>query len=266
MSASFDLALFLRYRKARGAERSRLEGLLVSQNEGLTKVVVAQLCGRGENRAGRRAVHGKQRDTDQLDQEEAHSAGQLAMLKALRQYDPNNPEGAGFPYYFANKFRHEIQEAVVHARLVRCPRDTKEDEGKPKGFDFVDGGEEGDRVLEGSEQLGAYKALWTGPDREAAAVPSAPASALADFIARRCEFRPLFRTLRARIVGAYEQHARSLGFPVAVHQLEQRLEERGARARKGTIAGEPESVRYFAGVRVLTIREIYRASLASDAT
>ena len=261
VTGAFDKELFTKYRNSKGKERRALEGTLILQNTPLVKLLVAQYRGE-DNSPPRRGFTKAKREPgiESLEWEECYAAGMTGMLKAVRGL---NLEKGGFTKYTAWKIRHELQGAITKAQVVSVPKGSDRAD-RPKGFDFFEDEEGMQRALLTKRE--AEEGLDDGLDEDGK--PKAlvrPKSAIADFIERRCQFRPIFVTMREVMFCAYETHARMLDFPVATHMLEEALEAKGVVAMKGKTTGGRVG-RFFRRVSVISLQELSRrVTVAADA-
>jgi len=269
---TFDKDLFLRYKKAKGEEKRRLEGILVASNEPLCKLLVAQF--RGEDPTPPRRGYSKakrERGIEKLDWEESFAAGMTGMVKAIRTL---NLSKGGLTIVARFKIRHELQSAITKAEVVSVPKGAKDCE-RPKGYVFADeSAEEIERAR--IEAIEAGIEPWAPPtgkddDDEESKGPKRPASALLDFVTRRLEFRPHFVTTRNAMFRAYENHARILGFSVSTEKLERVLLHmlpHKVRLQKGNLPrnGKPWAVTgvFYRGVRLLSVSELAHRMIVAE--
>jgi hypothetical protein len=252
-TGAFDKGLFAEYAAATGAEKRRLEGRLLLDNEPLVKKLVAQF--RGEDKEPPRRGFSKAKrlpGIEHVEWEECLAAGMTALLKALRKLDLAK---GGLTMLTRWKIQHELQTIIDKAQVVNASYKRRLDD-RPKGFDFLQG-EEFDRAVEPAPEAREEE----GPDPEIAR--ARPRSALALFIETRCRFRRTLVTTRDALFGAYETHARLLQFPAATHMLASALKERGVTAQRGTMAGGVTGA-FFRGVGVIALSERSRSILLSE--
>jgi hypothetical protein len=232
----------------------------VYENEPLSKLLVDQLCGRGDasRKRGFRAMSGCA-GFRELDWDDAAQAGLLALQKALEQFDPSKGK---FAPYCKMKLRHELQRLVFYGgTLIRVPRGNGVDPigvalvGEQQDLDMMSGGyEDGVAATEGitpemvadwertgewPESLEELRASLREdePDEEdetaPAVVPSliVPTDPIELFMLRHLEFRRHARTPISAIVGRFE----SLIWPRQITEigpLRQAIMARGATAHR----------------------------------
>jgi hypothetical protein len=276
-----DINTWLAFRKAKGAERRRLLDQLVRDNEPLTIVLTAQMCGRGENRPGRRQKFKREPYVELLSVEEQEAAGRIGMMKALDRFDPAirdavrkshglaaaDDPAKGLPAFAAWRIKFELQQAIEKAGCLTIRRGVAP-QGRP-GVERLDDPDRVETVLtQSQEYLGSgeeslkerFVREWNedqakkkGDGRER------PTSAIAHFIETRCRFRHQFLMARETVFGLYTRHARWLGFGVvSTKALETAIL---TRPRVRLLRGRDPTGGtryYFRGVEVLTLREVGR--------
>ena len=203
---------------AKTEQRRALEGRLVEDNGPLVKILVAQYRGE-DNTPPRRGFTKARREpgVEHLSWEEAFACGQTGLVKALRGL---NLKKGGFTKYTAWKIRHELQSAITKAQVISIPKGSDRAD-RPKGFDFFEDEDSMQRAL-----------LKKKEDEELAASDEPklerPASAIADFIERRCRVvvgaPPM---LWEWVAAKYEQHAHALQQIAVPIELGRQMRERG---------------------------------------
>lgn len=130
---TWDGELFARFRAlvgpppARGKaprplspEARRMQHILMVQNEPLVKLLVDQLCGRGEPKKGRpRKKLGGLIGAEHIPWEDAMQAGRIALSKALLGLDPTKGKLSG---YLLFKIRYELQCILPKETTIYAPR------------------------------------------------------------------------------------------------------------------------------------------------
>jgi hypothetical protein len=247
----------------------------VRDNEPLTIVLTAQLCGRGENKPGRRQKFKREPYVETLSLEEQDACGQIGMMKALSKFDPKirdavraehgleaaEDPAAGLPAFAAWRIKYELQAAIEKAGCITLRRGVAPQD-RP-GVARLDDPEYVETALEESAQYlgGSDETLGERLAREeaedAGRKRERPKSALEKFLNEWCDFGKDNRVLRRRLVGAYEYQASMLGFPRAPGVMERRLAQRGALLTAGNVAGQGRGD-FWKGVRLRSAVEIGR--------
>jgi hypothetical protein len=146
-----------------GPQKRHLLNQLLICNEPLARIMVDQMCGRGDGsrRKGYKPMGGCQGFRD-LPFEDAMQAGLIALQKALEQFDPSkrlDKHGKPNPYkpgeefrisgYYKQKLRHELQRLVFYGgSLIRVPRGNGVEQmgvalvGDEQTMDLMSGGYE----------------------------------------------------------------------------------------------------------------------------
>lgn len=212
--AQYQEARLLEKRIAEWTKDSRpLHDQLVKDNEPLTIVLTAQLCGRGENRAGRKQKFKRVAYVENLSLEDQEAAGRIGMAKAIAKFDPRirdkvraehglagavYEDGAikGLPAFAAYRIMYELQQAIEKSGCMTVRRGCAP-QNRP-GVERLDDPEHVERVLEESDgYLGnggegeTPEQRWAREEVEELAPkgPKRVVSALADFIENRCVFK-----------------------------------------------------------------------------
>lgn len=284
-----DIETWSRFRRAKGDERRRLLNQLVCDNEPLTIVLTAQMCGRGENRPGRRQKFKREPYVELLTVEEQEAAGRIGMMKALEKFDPAirdavratyglaaaDDPAKGLPAFAAWRIKFELQQAIEKAGCMTVRRGVAP-QARP-GVERLDDPEHVEVALTESH---AYMGFATEEslrerfirerteDRQkkrGSVDHRQPKSALAHFIETRCRFRHQFKMLRETVHGLYERHVRWLGGGVvSTKALETELL---TRPRVRLLRGEDSFgvvQDYFRGVEVVSLRELSRQVHVSE--
>jgi hypothetical protein len=243
----FDYDLFLRFKaETDPAKRRRLHHDLVVQNDPLTKVLVAQMCGRGENRPGRRQKFKREPYVEQLTEEEQIAAGRIGMAKAIERFDPKIRDARrveyghdpaknaadGLPAFAAWRIKFELQQAIEKSGYMTIRRGVHPDE-RPRNAERLDDPEHVERVVQASDEyLGnssdeTLEERWQREQKEENA-PHKTTSAIGEFIERCILFEKQCVTIVSRLIPYYRAHAITRGFPVSFWMLEEELVKRGA--------------------------------------
>ena len=283
-SGRLDIETWRAFKRSKDkAEQRRLLDQLVRDNEPLRIVLTAQLCGRGENRPGRRQKFQREPYVETLSLEEQEACGQIGMMKALRDFNPKkrddiraehglaaaaNP-AAGLPAFAVWKIKYELQAAIEKAGCITLRRGVAPQDrpgvARMDDPEFVESAlEESANYLGGSgESLRARLAREEAED-VAPQLPR-PKSAIEDFITRRCDFQWTLFTSREKLLCTYERHARFSGFavtsPVALERAlfeAAESKKRRLKLQNGTLPGTHRRGQYFRGVGVATIFELGR--------
>ena len=259
---AFDFDLFLKFKRARTKkERMLLLNELIVQNDPLTKVLTAQLCGRGENRPGRRQKFKREAYVENLSIEEQEAAGRIGMMKALMRFSPKvrdeirighgltaaKDPAQGLPAFAVWRIKFELQQAIERSGALTLRRGVTP--GQRPTMARLDDPEHVETAMEESgafvgksEETLAERWAREQAEDEARDVPKTakgkpattpgalkmPTSAIAHFIETRCRMvagaPPM---LWEWVAGKYEQHAHALQqVPVPV-KLGQEMRERG---------------------------------------
>jgi DNA-directed RNA polymerase specialized sigma subunit len=236
----FDETLFRAFRAAKGIERRRLLDQLLWENEPLVKLIVDQLCGRGESkkRNGIRHLGGCQGFRD-IPWEDAMQAGLIAMQKALEQFDPAKGRIAG---YLKLKARHELQRIVYYGgQTIRVPRgqDAQSPDvaliGDEQILDRLSGGEED--LLGGLEITAQDVAEWEESGEwpesleelrasRAPAIAEDTRTAIERFVDTKLAFRPAARLAQVTLDAVRTRFAMQTGDMVSRSALAKALLER----------------------------------------
>ncbi len=243
-------------RDPKAPEARRLEERLLIENRPLVVTLVNQYMGEDKTPPRRGFSKAKREPgVEFLEWEEAYACGMTGLLKGLRGLNLN--EG-GLTKYTATKIRHELQSAISKARVVAVPKGTVR-ELRPAGFDFFEDEDQMQRALLHRRETEDSESAADEPQKRPRV-----ASAVLHFVTTRCRFRPAAQTLRSRLLGLYDRHARLLGCHVVFSKLEREIQTRGARpTRVRNEHGEQE--RGWIGVGLLTIADLSRATRLSSA-
>lgn len=251
----WDPTLFAAYRAAPDGPRKRaMENRLYLENEPLVKTLVAQMLGTGKPGrhipAALRRIH---RAEVVESWEDAMGVAGVAFAKFLRDYDPASGK---ISFFLGMKIRYELQCIIERSTNIKVPRDY-EAESLPQGYERYETEADMERAAHSS-------GLEMAPDRELELMAEArqleadeaappvvvprPASALVDFLTRRCTFGRAMTVARAALVDAYERHAFALHFAASPKQLVVALEARKVRVVTVRAGRWREPVRGFRGV------------------
>lgn len=270
----------IRREEARIAELTktsrRLHEQLIKDNEPLTVVLSAQLCGRGENRPGRKQKFKRVAYVETLSLEEQDAACRIGMAKAIEKFDPKkrdavraehglagavDDDGAikGLPAFAAYRIMYELQQAIEKAGAMTIRRGCAP-QNRP-GVERLDDPDHVERVLEESEgYLGASgESLQERLVREEAEDIEAkrgkkPRSAIETFIEARCRLVPgAPPVLWEWVTGKYEQHAHAMGQVALPVALGRRMRELGWSFGRMWHPFEGGAARSVCRLRVMTL-------------
>lgn len=277
-SGRLDYDTWKAFKKAKGEEKRRLHERLLRDNEPLTIVLRAQICGRGENRPGRHQMFKREPYVETLNPEEQDAACAVGMMKALRDFNPAKRDEvrathglgaaddpmAGLARYAAWKIRYELQAAIEKAGCITLRRGVAPQDrpnvARMDDPEYVETAlEESAAYLGGEDESLATRWQREQAEEEAPKGPKRPASAVSDFLENRCDFGRSNFAPRDAIFGAYERHAHILLHPVvSTKALEEALLQRPrVFAHRGTMPGGRVGA-FFRGVAVIPLLDLSR--------
>jgi hypothetical protein len=275
----WDQGLFLAFRAAKGERRRRLLGEMIRVNEPLIKILVDQLCGRGENkRPGRRSFMGGTLGFREIPWEDAYQAGLMAFCKAAEQYDPSKGK---ISWYLKSKIRHELQVFVTYSlRLARVPR-GQEDKiipmalvGDQAVLEGLSHGEDDTAIVDigiGPDDLRSWDTSGQWPESLEAwqhrddlpPEPEPPERSVLDlFLEKEIVFCSQGRVACSALFGCWERFVWQAGGFCSDEQLRSALRARGVRPVALRVCWSKRPVGGFGGLKLRYRRDDERARLS----